>query len=164
MRHNSYLIKALEAYPYDLEEAIESLNYALSYEPNNPMALYLMGRIYAEVYYDYTSAIQYFEGALEENVTFTLCYSPYILTLIHNEDYEKATRFIDYAMTVKSVDKGMLLTRKAMIYECQNKYKKALATIKSARKFAYNDDFMNFLDEFKGRIKKKMPKKRKVKK
>jgi hypothetical protein len=33
--HTSYLFKAIDAYPYDLAETLESLNYALSYNENN---------------------------------------------------------------------------------------------------------------------------------
>ena len=161
---NNYLIKALEAYPYDLEEAIESLNYALSYEPKNTMALYLMGRVYSEVYQDYHLAIQYFEAALEEDIHFIKVYSDYLMTLIHNEDYKKATNFIDYALTVKGVDKGMLFARKVLVYECQKKYVLALKAIKKAKRYTYNDDFMNYLNEFKARIKKKMSKSKKKKK
>ncbi|MBP6238275.1 MAG: hypothetical protein KA270_13100 [Saprospiraceae bacterium] len=43
-----YLVKALDAYPYNLEEAIESLDYALSGDNNNAATLCLYGRVYAE--------------------------------------------------------------------------------------------------------------------
>ena len=42
---NNYLFKALDAYPYDLEETIEALTYALSYDEKNTVALCLMGRV-----------------------------------------------------------------------------------------------------------------------
>ena len=45
---NNYIFKALENYPYDLEEVMEALNYALSADDKNTMALTLMGRMYAE--------------------------------------------------------------------------------------------------------------------
>jgi len=161
---NNYLIKAVEAYPYDLEEAVESLNYALSYEPNNPVALGLFGRIYADVYEDYETSIQYFESALAENINLTSVYSHYTLVLIHNEDYKKALKFIEFAMTVKSSDKGILLARKVLIFECLRNYKKAMKIIKVAEKNTYNNDFMSYLDEFKKRIKQKMPKQNKKRK
>ena len=43
-----YLVKAIDAYPYNLEEAIESLDYALSGDNNNAATLCLYGRVYAE--------------------------------------------------------------------------------------------------------------------
>ena len=162
--HNKYLIKALESYPYDLEETVDSLDYALSYDPDNPMALALMGRVYSEIYQDYELAIEYFEAALEENVQLVAAYSDYLLALTQNEDYEKALKFVDFAVSVKSSDKGMLLARRALIYECLDEYKKALKTIKIARSHSYNNDFMSYLDDFEQRIKKKMPKKKGKKK
>ena len=53
MTANIYLVKALDYYPYNLEEALESLNYAMAYEENNPIALCLMGRVHLEVFKDY---------------------------------------------------------------------------------------------------------------
>ena len=33
--NNLYVFRALEAYPYELEKAVEALNYALSQDPEN---------------------------------------------------------------------------------------------------------------------------------
>ena len=161
--YNTYLVKALEAYPYDLEEAIESLNYALSYEPNNAMALSLFGRVYMDIYEDFETAIQYFETALAENVNLTAMYTHYTMALIHNEDYDKAKTFIKFALTVKSSDKGLLYARLVLIYECLQDYKTALKMVKKAEKHSYNDSFMTYLNEFKKRIKQKMPTKKTTK-
>ena len=57
---NNYVFKALENYPYDLEEVMEALNYALSYDDKNTMALTLMGRVYAEKLFKYNDAIKIF--------------------------------------------------------------------------------------------------------
>mgnify|MGYP006209857237 CR=1 FL=1 len=43
-----YLFQALDSYPFSLEETIESLDYALSLDPQNTMALTMYGRIYSE--------------------------------------------------------------------------------------------------------------------
>lgn len=40
---DKYIFQALDAYPYNLEETVESLNYALSYDDKNAVALCLMG-------------------------------------------------------------------------------------------------------------------------
>ncbi len=157
MEHNNYLIKALDAYPYDLENAIESLHYALSCEPENPVALCLMGRIYFDVYEDYETAIDYFEMALQENVRATQVYSHYLLALIDNEDFEKAEKFIDFALTVKGSDKGMLYARRAAICECQLNVKKAIKNVEKAKQYAFNNDFMSFLESFIERLEKKGP-------
>ena len=53
---NNYIFKALDAYPYELEKATEAINYALSYNEKDTMALCLKGRIYAETLKDYDKA------------------------------------------------------------------------------------------------------------
>jgi tetratricopeptide (TPR) repeat protein len=86
---NNYIFKALESYPFDLEEVMEALNFALSYDDKNTMALTLMGRVYAEKLYKYEEAIVYFKQALAENIHAFEVYTPYINTLLWNEDYKE---------------------------------------------------------------------------
>lgn len=57
MNTSTYLIKAIENYSFDLEQCYESLNYALSYEEDNPIALCLMGRLQDEYFGNPTLAI-----------------------------------------------------------------------------------------------------------
>ncbi|XOV66325.1 MAG: tetratricopeptide repeat protein [Fluviicola sp.] len=155
MEHNSYLIKAMDAYPYDLEEAVEALNYALSFEPNNGMALCLMGRIYLEVYQDYDEAISYFEKALEENLNMHTIYGYYANALICAKELNKADTFLDFALTVKGADKALLFSCKAAIQEVRRDFKKAKKFIKEAKLETYNDGFISSLEEMENRIKKK---------
>ena len=160
---NNYVFKALENYPYDLEEVMEALNYALSYDEKNTMALTLMGRVYAEKLYKYEEAISYFKQALAENINSFEVYIPYINTLLWNEDYKDAEDFIDFALTVRGSDKGMLYLKKAILNEQLKKYKKALTFIKLAKENTYNSEFMESINEEKTRIKGKILKKTKVK-
>lgn len=156
MEHNSYLIKAMDAYPYDLEEAVEALEYALSCDPNNGMALCLMGRVYMEVYQDYGQAINFFEKALEDNVKMHPIYGYYAQALLCAEMLDKAEKFLGFALTVKGADKGLLLLRKAMVDETRQDFKKAKKTIKKAKLETYNDGFMSVLEDFDARIDKKI--------
>jgi tetratricopeptide (TPR) repeat protein len=160
-QNNPYLIKALNNYPWNLEEAVESLNYALSYEPNDPQALCLQGRIEVDVYQNYEAAIGYYQEALEEDIHATFLYPHYLYALIWNEDYEQAEKLADFALTVKSVDKAVIYARKALIKECKTEYKKALKLMKEAKRHTYNDGFIYHLDEMKKRIKSKVPKAKK---
>ena len=160
---NNYVFKALENYPYDLEEVMEALNYALSYDDKNTMALTLMGRVYAEKLFKYEEAISYFKQALAENINAFEVYIPYTNTLLWNEDYKEAEEFIDFGLTVKGSDKAMLYLKKAILNEQLKEYKKALSFIKLAKEHAYNSEFMSDIDIEKDRIKGKMPKKKKAK-
>ena len=158
---NTYLIKALDNYPYNLEETVASLNFALSYDPKDTHALCLQGRIEVDVYQNYEAAIECYQEALGENVNATFIYPHFSLALILNEDYEKAHKLIDFALTIKALDKGLIYTRKVYLLECQREYEKALEVIKLAKKHCYDDSLMDDLNDFKKRIKSKMPKKKK---
>ena len=65
---DKYLFQALDNYPYNLEDVVESLDYALSYNNKNTMALCLYGRVYAEQLSDYEQAKLYFQEALISNI------------------------------------------------------------------------------------------------
>lgn len=160
---NNYVFKALENYPYDLEEVMEALNYALSYDDKNTMALTLMGKVHAEKLYKYEEAIGYFKEALAENINAFEVYTPYINVLLWNEDYKETEDFINFGLTVKGSDKALLYLKKAILYEQLKKYKKALVFIKLAKEHTYNSEFMESINEEKKRIKDKMPKKKKMK-
>ena len=57
-------MKAMDAYPYNLEETLESINYSLSYNDSNPFSYILLGRFYVEQFYNFKEAISCFEKAL----------------------------------------------------------------------------------------------------
>ncbi|WP_024771425.1 tetratricopeptide repeat protein [Aquimarina macrocephali] len=160
---DKYLFQALDAYPYNLEEAVESLNYALSYDEKNPIALSLLGQIYAENLKNYEVAKEYYQQALAEDMYALDVYPKYINVLLWNEDYEEVEKLIDFALTVKGTDKAMLHLRKGILFEQKKDYKKALKCLKLAKENAYNNHFINDIKEEEERIKNKMPKKKKSK-
>jgi len=160
---NNYIFKALDAFPYDLEECIESLTYALAYEEKNTVALCLMGRIYAEQLKDFETAKQYFAEALAENINAFEVYPHYINVLLWNEDFKEAENLIDFALTVKGADKAVLYTKKALLFEIRKEYKKALKTLKLAKEHCYNNCFLSDINTEKERIESKIPKTKKKK-
>lgn len=157
---DKYLFQALDAYPYNLEEAVESLNYALSYDQRNPTALSLLGQIYAENLKNYETAKEYFQQALAEDMYAIDVYPKYINVLLWNEDYEEAEKLIEFALTVKGTDKAVLYVKKGLLFEQKKKYKKALKYLKLAKENTYNNLFIEEIKEEKERIKSKMPKKK----
>ena len=162
---NNYVLKAIDAYPYELEETVENLNYALSYESDNAYALYLMGRLQAEQFGDYEKAKQYYAEALANKLDFHKVYSHYILVLIWNEDYKEAQKLIDFAFTVKGLNKGEVYMFQGQLFENLQAYKKAIKALKKAKLFGYNDGFICTVNSEISRIKNKMkPKKKKSKK
>lgn len=153
---SNYVLKAIDAYPYDLEETVENLNYALSYEANNAYALYLMGRLQAEQFGNYEKAKTYFAEALANKMDFIKVYPRYILVLLWNEDYDEAQKLIDFAKTVKAVNKGELLVLQAQLFECRQEFKKALKTFKKAKFLVYNNSYIWFIDSEIKRVKDKI--------
>ncbi len=160
---DKYLFQALDAYPYNLEEAVESLNYALSYDENNAIALGLMGQIYAEQLKNFEVAKEYFQQALAQDMHAVDVYPKYINVLLWNEDHDEAEKLIDFALTLKGTDKALLYLKKAILFEHKKNYKKALKFIKQAKNNAYNNQFIDDIKEEETRIKNKLPKKNKSK-
>ena len=164
--HNSYLFKALDAYPYNLEETLEALNYALSYNSNDAHVLYLMGMVYAEQLQEYETAKDYFAEAIASKMETPLVYPFYIQTLIFNEDYDEAQKLMDFALNIKGTDKAFLQLIQGVLYEKLQKYKPAKKAYKKAIKLAVNNAFIDYTEKELGRLKKKQNpnKSRKVKK
>ncbi|WP_108869201.1 tetratricopeptide repeat protein [Aquimarina aquimarini] len=161
---DKYIFQALDAYPYNLEEAVESLNYALSYDDKNPIALGLMGQIYAENLKNYETAKEYYQQALAEDMYTLDVYPKYINVLLWNEDYDEAEKLIDFALTIKGTDKAVLQVKKAILFEQKRQYKKALKCLKIAKGYTYNTHYINTIEDEKMRIKNKKPKKKKTSK
>ena len=161
---DKYLFQAMDNYPYCLQETLESLEFSLSYNDKNTMALCLYGRILSEQLQDYEEAKLYFQDALSININALEVYPFYIQTLIMNEDYEVATKLIDFSLTIKGINKIEILLKKALLQEILFKYKESLETIKEIKKIATNDYYKNQLDDTEKRIKTKMEKPKKGKK
>jgi len=158
-----YLYKALDAFPYDLEQTMESLNYALSYQPENVQALYLMGRVHCELLGLYPEAIAYYQAALASNVNFQKLYPHYLDALIKNEDYQSAKHFLDFAITVKGSDKSLLTFFNGVLLEQAQDYKQAIKVYKQAKKMSLNNNYSGFMQTQITRVKEKLPKKKKAK-
>lgn len=153
---DKYLFQALDNYPYCLEETIESLDYALSYDDKNTMALCLYARIQAEQLSNYVEAKNYFQQALAININAIEIYSHYIQTLLLNEDFEEAEKLIEFALTIKGINKVGILTLKIQLLEIKKAFKLAKKLIKEVRLQVVNSDFDHFLEQTKSRIDAKL--------
>lgn len=154
--NDTHLFEALDAYPYNLSEAIESLNYALSYDNKNTLAICLKGRIYAEQLKDYEQAKLCYEEALAVDIHALEVYPNFILTLIWNEDYDQAQKLIDFAMTIKGMDKALIHLRQAMLFESLHQLKEAKKAVKKAVLSNFDADLQLDIQEVHNRIKDKV--------
>lgn len=157
---DKHLLNALDNYPYSLSETIESLEYALSYDDKNTMAICLMGRIYAEQLFDYETAKEYFSEAISHNIHALEVYPYYIDTLILNEDFGEAEKLIDFALTVKGMDKVNILFKKAWLKEVLRDFKSAKKVLKEIKLLNCNTGNDSVLEEFNRRIDNKIGKKK----
>ncbi|CAA9195049.1 hypothetical protein FLA105534_00476 [Flavobacterium bizetiae] len=153
---DKYVFQALDNYPYSLEETIESLDYAFSYDAKNTMVLCLYGRIQAEQLWNYEEAKSYFQEALAINIHALEVYPYYIQTLILNEDYQEAQKLIDFALTVKGINKSDIYVKKTILLEAQLQFKEALTAIKNAKLYTLQFAFDSDITEVEKRIKSKI--------
>ena len=152
---DKYLFQALDSYPYSLEETIESLDYALSYDDKNTMALCLYGQVFSDQLLKYEEAKEYFQKALSINIYALEVYPFYIHTLILNEDYEEAAKLIDFALTIKGINKIEILLKKVMLLESKQEFKKALKVIKKVKLITINTSYDYTIEETEKRLNKK---------
>lgn len=153
---DKYLFQALDNYPFWLEGTIESLDYAFSYDDKNTMVLCLYGRIQAEQLLNFEEAKSYFQQALSINIHALEVYPYYLKTLILNEDYEEAQKLIDFALTIKGINKAEIFIKKAILLEVQHQFKEALKQIKQAKLNSIQHDYDSGISEVEKRIKSKM--------
>jgi len=152
---DKYLFQALDSYPYSLEETIESLDYALSYDDKNTMALCLYGQVFSDQLLKYEEAKEYFQKALSINIYALEVYPFYVHTLILNEDYEEAAKLIDFALTIKGINKAEIFLKKVMLLESQQEFKKALKVIKKVKLITINTSYDYTIEETEKRLNKK---------
>ncbi|PZU80948.1 MAG: hypothetical protein DI529_16115 [Chryseobacterium sp.] len=160
---SKYYFEALDNYPYNLPDCLEALNYALSYDPEDADSLCLMGRIYSEQLRNYETAKQYFQEALQCDVTNLNTPRHYIKCLLDNEDLDEAEKLIEYSLKIKGIDKCRILIQKSYLFEIKMDFKKAMEILKEAKNFAYDQQMLDFLKSKEKFIKEKMPKKTKAK-
>jgi tetratricopeptide (TPR) repeat protein len=160
MTASIYIVKALDSYPYAIEECVESLNYAMSYEPDNVIALYLMAKVHAEFFKDYEQAKSYFQQAFSANNSYCELYPDYIECLYNHEEYDAALRLVEFALKVKGINKGAIYYKKAIIYDRMQKFKKALQTLDEAVIYAHSNEFIQDLEDFQKLIERKQKNKR----
>ena len=150
-----YLVKALDAYPYNLEEAIESLDYALSGDNNNAATLCLYGRVYAEQLQDYSMAKTYFQDALAADIKAVFVYPYFIQLQIDFDEDDEAQKLIDFALTIKGIDKPFIISKLIMLKEKMAQFKEAKQCIAKLKSIVLNDDYQVFIDKAEARIKAK---------
>jgi tetratricopeptide (TPR) repeat protein len=152
---DKYIFQALDNYPYWLEGTIESLDYALSYNEKDTTALCLYGRVQSEQLQDYEEAKRYFQEALAINLHAVAVYPYYLDALLWNEDYEEASKLIDFALTIKGTDKIAIQLKKVILLEKQQEVILALKLLKKIKLLVTANDNLYEIEETEKRLKTK---------
>lgn len=159
----TYYLKAQDNYPYNIEETIENLNYALSYNGEYAPALCLKGRLYANEIKDYALAEEFFTRALAADIAYSETYLQFVRLLINLERFDEAGNLLDQALTIKGVIKSELYQLKALCFESRADFEKAEKYITKAQECSFNADLDTMLQKEHKRISRKRKKLEKLK-
>jgi Tfp pilus assembly protein PilF len=152
---DQYYIKALDYYPYNLEEALENLNYALSYDGEHAQANCLMGRLYLEQMKDYERAEMYFQAALACDPEHADTCEHYSRLLVQQRAYAKAQKLLAYARKLQGARLAQLLQLESLIQEQQQQFAEAKTLLRSAILEAYDSELMEVLEADLRRVERK---------
>ncbi len=153
--HEILYIKALDNYPYDIEECIDKLHYVISANYNHVGVHYLLGKIYQEQLHDFEKAKFHYQMALSLNHNFTPVYTCYIGLLIDLSAYEEALKIINIGVTIPGIDVAKLQYTEGILYEKKKDYDKAKFCFKAGKISALNSEYRSFLDKQLARVKAK---------
>lgn len=153
--HNTYLIKALNSFNWDLEQTVESLNYALAYDPEDAYTLFTMARLQAEHLKNYPAAKDFYAQALSKNLDLVTAYPGYVRVLILNEEYHEALRLIDFALGIQGTNKAFLYMQLGQVLEHLGKYRLAVKVLEQAFLRA-TDELNEQIDQGISRVKEKI--------
>ncbi len=159
----TYYLKALNNYPYTLDECIENLNYALSYDSEYAPALCLMGRIYTQEIKDFTLAEEFFNKALAADFTYSETYIHFSKLLLSLERQEELSKLLEQAFKIPGIDKSGLYHTKAISSEQQGKFEETHELFNLALQFSFNSEMDEFLAAEIKRIQGKQKKLKKKK-
>ena len=152
---DQYYIKAIDYYPFNLEEALENLNYALSYDGEHAGANCLMGRLYVEYFKDYEKAEIYFQAALACNPAHAESCEHYARLLLNLRSFSKAQKLLDYAGGLPGVSLARILQLKAQMGESQHQFAAAKELLKKAMLETFDNEYMLALESDLARVEKK---------
>lgn len=161
---DTYFLKALDNYDYNVEEVVENLGYALSYNEEYAPAWCLQGRLMMETLKDYNRAIHCFENAIFYDPLYMETYKHYSLLLIWIKDFEKAQIILNKSKRVKGMSLSTIIHRTAMIHEYKGQIGEAIRILNNGILFSLNQDSYTFFDNEVKRLKRKVSKPKKKKK
>lgn len=153
---DKYYIKAADEYPYSLEDTLENLEYALSYDAEHARANTLMGVLRMESFHDYAGAEEHFCIALGTNPESTETCEYYLRLLLGLKKEKEALRLIAYWEKLPGAEQAKILAARARLQETKKDYAAALTCLHNAMLETCCNDYLDFLKDEKSRIETKL--------
>ncbi|HMS67282.1 MAG TPA: hypothetical protein PKD18_04065 [Saprospiraceae bacterium] len=160
---DEYFLKAWSNYPFCAEDALEPLNYALSFDEEHAPSLCLMGRLQMEILKNFKTAKHYFECALLADSDYVETYKYYSLLLIWLGDLTNAERILKMGENKPGFSKLVAITRRASILENSGKVKEAILLLKTGRNLSNCSKTFDFFKDELIRLERKIKKPKKKK-
>jgi len=160
---DQYYLKAKGSYPWAIDDAIENLQYALSYDENHASANCLLGKVYMYQLKDYEKAAKCFYNALVGNINYPDTYKYFSLLRIWQGEYKRALIIIQKGLTIQGIDRSVLMLHLALIYELKGELEKAKMTLKQTKLFCIDPTREHQIKGNLSRLKKKIKAKNKRK-
>ena len=151
----NYLLKAKEAYNYDMEECVEALNYAMSYDDETAEVWLLHGKVMLYYIKDYGSAQEAFMQALSIEPTHSETFIEFIWLRIHEARFEEAQQLLYSALQIVKKDFAIFYRLQAVLLEYEESYDDAIESLEIALNKTYNCSYQCYLEEEIKRIKNK---------
>ncbi|MEO9531791.1 MAG: hypothetical protein ABJG68_13505 [Crocinitomicaceae bacterium] len=161
---NDYYLKALDYYPYNLQEFLENINYAMSYDEDHADSHCLMARFYMEQLCKFNDANYHFQKALTIDPHHLLTYYSYIIFCIKTKDIDRGLNLIERVRKIKGVVESTMFHREALLFETKEDFKKSKKLIYKAMMSCNCNDDIDFFKTELSRIQNKMNRFKKKKK
>lgn len=145
---DKYFLKAREAYPFNIDELTEALDYGLSHDDEHAGLLTLKGLVYWEHLGQFAAARECFELALLSDNTYINAYYAYVRFSTAVAEETKATKLLAGLGKLKGTDKAYIAWLEAKLHESKERYADAVGKMKEAKQHScckqcgifYNDE------------------------
>lgn len=158
---DQYYLKAHDNYIWNIEETVESLNYALSYDEEHAASNCLMGRLLMEKLKRFDEAAHYFELALLADPNYVDTYKHFSRLLIWLGKLDRAEKLIQQGAGKKGMSKLIMIKRSAALLEAKGQIDLAIKEVRRGRLLSSSDIDYNFFNAEKDRLKRKIKKHKK---
>lgn len=152
---DKYYLKARDMYPYDMDDALEALEYGLSCDETHAGLITLQGKIYYKDLANYEAAQEQFELALFYDPYFVDAYYEYLEVLSIIGDANRMRKLMDKALKVPCIDKSQVYYKEAMFWEKKGEQAQLIIAMQNAIQVCSGKDCYTFLAEELERIQTK---------